>query len=465
MAKSTRREHLTRLGAAPSVFTAACKSLRSLQGSPLEAAPVRPEYPHFGKDGSLITKYDSNKSIFARTLFQLNFDDLAEDPRLAEELERAGINTITTGLYSNPVDSHSPDYESWYEGWSGYWRNVELNSNRLGMSLLLTGDDIMRESYQMANSLTGSWSARALRTALETARQSNRVLGVEMMDEVVGDSIPPDFLKLMSIINTARIRPLLTWPAVSGSSTAAVARWMGNPEMSDYSSVYWSLPNGTDRSLEAYRTTMAHTVRRWRPFLQQNRPMVLLVSVAGEFYTKRVPGGDYAPGQDHLQGKPNTPLAIAVQIMYAAIAGAAGVRLYLYDGPHLRKERADSPIGRSDLQTGSAPGSARWEALAGALNLIKALEPYLLQATIPAPDLGPEVIMSVRSGPDSVLVLALNFSSRSVTRSVDLSPYRRKNLKVYRLLDREARVTSDPNSWPQHIQFQPGETVAWLFFA
>jgi hypothetical protein len=463
MANSTRREHLTYLGAALTLSTAACNSVGTSQVSSLEAAPVRPECPHFGKDGSFLTTYDASKSIFVRTLFQLNFDDLAEDPRLAEELRKAGINTITTGLYSNPVDSHSPDYESWYEGWSGYWRNVELNSDSLGTSLLLTGDDIMRENYQMTNSLTGPWSARALRTALEAAKQSNRVIGVEMMDEVVGDIIPPDFMTLMKIVKTAKARPLLAWPVVSGSTTAAVAHWMGNPEMSDYSSVYWSLPNGTDRSLEAYRRTMAYTVRNWRPFLQLNRPMLLLVSVAGEFYTKRVPGSDYTPGQDHLQGRPNSPLAIAVQIMYAAIAGAAGVRLYLYDGPHLKKERAGNPVGTIDLQTGTAPGSARWVALAGALNLIKDLEPYLLQATIPAPDLGPEVITSVRSGPYSVLVLALNFSSRSVTRCVDLDSFRRKNLKVYRITDREARVTSEPDRWPQRIQFEAGETVAWLF--
>src|SRR5215472_16513349 len=452
MGDSTRREHLTRLGAAMSVFDAACNSIGTSSVSRLEAAPVRPEYPHFGKDGSVLTRYDPNKSIFVRTLFQLNFDDLAEDQSLGKELRKAGINTITTGLYSNPADSGVKDYDSWYQGWSGYWRNVERNSDRLGMSLLLTGDDIMRENYQMANSLTGPWSARALRTALETARQSNRVVGIEMMHEVVGDTIPAEFTKLMQIIKTAKTRPLLTWPVVSGSSTTAVAHWMGNAEMSDYSSIYWSLPNGTDRSLEAYRRTMAHTVRSWRPLLQPNRPMLLLVSVAGEFYTKRVHDINYTPGRDVLQGRPNSPLAIAVQIMYAAIAGAAGVRLYLYDGPHLKKERADSPVGTIDLQTGTAPGSTRWVALAGALNLINNLEPYLFQATIPAPQLGSEVITSVRSGPDSVLVLALNFSSRTVTRSVNLSHYRRTSLEVYRLLDGEARVISQADAWPQRVQ-------------
>lgn len=407
--------------------------------------------------------YDHKRSIFVRTLFQLNFDDIAADATLGKELKAAGINTVTTGLYSNPADSGSPDYATWYEGWSGYWRNLEVNADRLDMSLLLTGDDLMREKYQMANSLSGPWSTRAVHTALETARQSNRVIGVEMMDEVVGDTIPPEFTRLMSIVKAAKTRPYLTWPVVSGSSTTAVANWMGNPDMSDYSSIYWSLPNGTARNLEAYRRTMAHTVQMWRPFLQQNKPVLLLVSIAGEFYTKRIDGGAYNTDKDLLQGKPNSPVAIAAQIMYAAIAGAAGVRMYLYDGPHLKKERAESPAGTIDLQTGSAPGSARWVALSGALNLIKDLEPYLLQATVAAPDLGPEIVTTARSGPGSMLVMALNFSSQSITRLVDLSQLGSGGAKVYRLLDREAAVTTEDAGKPQSTHFKPGETVAWLF--
>ena len=59
----------------------------------VESAPIRPDYPHFARDGSLLTAYDPKRSIFVRTLFQLNFDDLAAEPDLAEELKAAGINT------------------------------------------------------------------------------------------------------------------------------------------------------------------------------------------------------------------------------------------------------------------------------------------------------------------------------------------------------------------------------------
>jgi hypothetical protein len=411
----------------------------------------------------LLTTYDPKRSIFVRTLFQLNFDDLAADPDLEHDLKDAGINTITTGLYSNPADSAISDYAKWYEGWSGYWRNVEAQAERLGMTLLLSGDDMMREKYQLANSITVPWSGVAIRTALETAKHSNRVIGVEMMDEAVGDIIPSDFMRLMQIVKTARDRPYLTWPVVSGSSTKAVARWMGDPNMSDYATIYWSLPNGTDRSLEAYRRTMAQTVKSWRPFIQQDRPFFLLVSVAGEFYTKRTSGANYTEGRDLLQGRPNPPLAVAVQIMYAAIAGAAGVRLYLYDGPHLKKERADSPLGTIDLQTGTAPGSSRWAAISGALNLIKGLEPFLLQPTIPAPDLGPDILTSARLGTGSVLIMALNFSSRTVTRRVDLSFYPASSARVYRLLDGPATVTTEGVNPALPTRFRPGETVMWLF--
>ncbi len=464
MSDLTRREHLALLSSVISLSAAACCCSSNLNASlEVESAPIRRDYPHFARDGSLLVAYDPKRSIFVRTLFQLNFDDLAANPDLEQDLRDAGINTITTGLYANPADGGISDYAKWYEGWSGYWRNVEGQAERLGMTLLLSGDDIMREQYQMANSITVPWSAVAIRTALETAKHSNRVIGVEMMDEAVGDIIPPDFMRLMQIVRTARDRPYLTWPVVSGSSTKTVARWMGDPKMSDYATIYWSLQDGTDRTLEAYRRAMAQTVKRWRPFIQQDRPFLLLVSVAGEFYTKRTSGANYTDGKDLLQGKPNSPRAVAVQIMYAVIAGAAGVRLYLYDGPHLKKERADSPIGTIDLQTGTAPRSSRWIAIAGAMNLIKSLEPFLLQATIPAPDLGPEILTSARVGPSSVLIMALNFSSRTITRNVDLSSYPTSNARVYRLLDGAAKVTTEGINLAQPTTFRPGETVTWLF--
>src|SRR5262249_27709440 len=127
------------------------------------------------------------------------------------------------------------------------------------------------------------------------------------------------------------------------------------------------------------------------------------------------------------------------------------------------KERADSPVDTIDLQTGTAPGSSRWTAISGALNLIKGLEPFLLQPTIPAPDLGPDILTSARLGPGSVLIMALNFSSRTVTRRVDLSFYPASSARVYRLLDGPATVTTEGVNPALPTRFRPGETVMWLF--
>jgi hypothetical protein len=118
---------------------------------------------------------------FVRTLFQLNFDDIAANQTLPSKLQAAAVNTITTGSYDNLADSDSPDYASWFNGWNSYWTGVEANAQKYGSSLLLTGDDIAREPYQLLNSIGNSWSGDAIRAALAKARDSKRVVGIEMV--------------------------------------------------------------------------------------------------------------------------------------------------------------------------------------------------------------------------------------------------------------------------------------------
>jgi hypothetical protein len=448
---------------------------------------------HFGKDGSLLTDYDPARSLFLRTLFQLNFDDIAATPALASQLHSAAVNTITTGLYDNPADAGSPDYATWYDGWNGYWSNVVSSAQTLGFSLLLTGDDLAREPYELLNSITNSWSADAIRTALASARDSGRVIGIEMVDEVNalwGDTPHPTdgrwqnlgvpdsaFGTLMQIMNGVPGRPMITWPVISGSDPNAVANWMGDPAWADYTSDYWALMDWpaypTGASLNDFQRPMDGAIYGRIPWIQSGRPTLTLGSISGPFYTKRVSGLQYVPGMDALQMPPVPMAAVAAQIMYAAEAGAAGVRMYAYDSQDLKYQRSSAPAGTIDLQTGSDPftvGTDRWAAMSAAFNLIAQLEPYLLRTQIHALNLGPRFVAAARQGPTSTLFMATNFSEAVSAVTLDLSPYFVQPMRratLYRLWGPNLLTTditaSAGNLSQAQVSFQPGETVVWVF--
>jgi len=448
---------------------------------------------HFGKDGSVLTDYDPSRSLFVRTLFELNFDDIAADPALASKLQVAAVNTITTGLYDNPADSGSPDYATWYDGWSGYWSNLESNAQKYGFSLLLTGDDIAREPYELLNSVTNSWSADAIRTSLAWARDSRRVIGIEMVDEVNaiwGDTPHPTdgrwqslgvpdsaFSTLMQIINGVPGRPRITWPVISGSDSNAVANWMGDPAYADYTSDYWALMDWpaypTGASLNDFQRPMDGAIYGRMPWVQSGQPTLALASISGPFYTKKTAGSQYVPGRDAQQMPPVPITAVAAQIIYAAEAGAAGVRLYAYDTQDLKHQRSSAPIGTIDLQTGSDPftvGTDRWAAMSAAFNLIAQVEPYLLRAQINALNLGPQFVTAARKGPASTLFMATNFSEAASTVTLDLSPYFTQptaHVTLYRLWGSNLTSTditvSAGTLRHAQVSFQPGETVVWVF--
>jgi hypothetical protein len=448
---------------------------------------------HFGKDGSLLTDYDPARSLFVRTLFQLNFDDIAATPALASQLHSAGVNTITTGLYDNPADAGSPDYGTWYEGWNGYWNNVVSNAQTLGFSLLLTGDDIAREPYQLLNSITNSWSTDAIRTALASARDSRRVISIEMVDEVNamwGDTPRPTdgrwqslgvpdsaFGTLMQIMNGVPGRPMITWPVVSGSDASAVANWMGDPAFADYTSDYWAIMDWpaypTGASLNDFQSAMDGALYGRMPWVQSGRPTLALGSISGPFYTKKVSGSQYAPGRDALQMPPVPMTAVAAQIMFAAEEGAAGVRMYAYDSQDQKHQRSSATVGTIDLQTGSDPltvGTDRWAAMSAAFNLIAQLEPYLLRTQINALNLGPQFAAAARQGSTGTLFMATNLSEAASVVTLDLSPYfvlPTKRVTLYRLWGSNLTttdVTASAGTLNQtQVSFQPGETVVWVF--
>lgn len=451
-------------------------------------------FPHFSGDGHILTEYDPARSLFVRSLFTLTPDELDHTPGLAAQAHAAAINTLTTGFYFNPAEGHQPDFDTWRKGWEPWWNKIAQRAKDYGFGLILTGDDIARTRREMINSITNPWSAEAIQLALTKARDSNRVVCIEMMDEASalwGDtptptdgrwlkkdsSVPDDaFIKLMKIINGVKDRPPITWSVVGLAGPDAARNWMGNPAFADYASQYWTYmdwrrayPWGA--SLPQDRAAVDRVVIGRFPALQRHAPELLLTSLTGPYYTAHGSGHEYTPGQDRLIAPATPPVSVAAQVMYAAAMGMAGVRAYAFDWSVWKKLRREAKPGQGDLQTGSDPfetGTDRWQAMASAFDLIQRLEPDLLQPQMSAVDLGRSIVTGARQGPRSRLLMAINFSEAAEPARVYLGPYRHTDgppIVRYRLVGATLSTATVRNRDYDAVTFAPGEAIVWQFLS
>ncbi len=453
--------------------------------------------PHFARNGEILMEYDPTHSLFVRTMFVLNPQELESTPGLADLAKRAGVNVLNAGFFAGPW-SQQPDFASWRVGADRGWSQLERTAKASGFSLLLTGDDICRLPYELDWSINSAYGPESLRHALSQARDSGIVIGIEMVDEVNflwgGDPKPTDgrwngiqafgrelalgddaFIRLMAIMNSVSNRPPITWPNAGGTTPESVRAWMGSPEFADYATHYWALILDLRGayflggfSLPQVRRNMGENVLYPRQaYVQRDKPQLALVGNGGAFYTKLGPGEEFVLGQDKPHGNGITrPKVVLDQIVYAAISGMAGVRIYSYDSKSWKDERAKAPVGRDDLQTGAdsfTVGTDRWDAMSKAYNFIGQLEPVLLQRRVHAIDLGGEVVTTAREGKNGTLVLALNLSEAPARVRADLTPYYRDGEITRLRLAAEGRTEERfPGRASDELTLASGETVAWI---
>ena len=449
-------------------------------------------FPHLAKGGAILNNYDPDSSLFLRTLFFLDpAQALARSPGLAAQVQQAGVNCLTTGLYYNP-DGQNLDFAHWKANFDSAWVQTAKAAQDNGFCLFFTGDDISRTAPEMNNSLTGPYSAQAIQYALTVVRDSGLAVAMDMTDEISflwGDTPTPTdnrwatrtppipnsaFTQLMKIMNAVPNRMPISWP-VAGAHGGAIARNWFAPAFSDYASHFWTLTDNRtvypwDSSLNQYRANMDQTIEDRLAVTDRTKPLILLTTVAGNGYMKNGPGTAFVPGQDTILADGPTPLNVTTQIMYAVAKGFSGVRAYAYDTPAWRDERAKSPNGTRGLQTGIDPfgaGQDRWQALSAAFNLIQRIEPDLLQAQVNAVDLGPDLLTGARSGTNSRVLIAVNFSEATHVETVDLQPYLNGGARIERYRVRGTDLITDTIPASSKIQesFEPGDTVIWIFRA
>jgi hypothetical protein len=451
-------------------------------------------FPHFGKDGSILDRYDSTRSVILRSVFGITPDEITNDPSLTGAVSSSRINALTSGIYMNPADGGAKDFNTWQTAWDEVWNLNATLARSLGVSIFLTGDDIAREPYELDNSVNNSWSAQAIEHSFSTAQASGLAIGVDMVDEVAllwGDTPTPSdgrwldlqppihddaFTRVMHIIQTSPARIPVSWPAGGIASDAAVANWDGNPAFADYTSHYWDVQDFRDeyyfggRSLKQIQKWMGdEALFRRLPYIQRNKPQIALISATGPFYTKLANGGAYTPGVDILQRSGAGPEQIMGEVMFGVVAGMCGFRVYNYDTLDWRNQRATAPIGTKDLQTGIGVNSQQWSALSLSFNFIRQLEPLILQPRISAVDMGADIATTARQGANGTLVIAVNMAEAPRPITANLSPYKSNEnitrLTRYRLTINGLATESLQVGLEDRLTIQPGETVAWVFGA
>jgi hypothetical protein len=450
---------------------------------------------HFSREGKVLARYEPGPSLFVRTLFGLDASQVRGHPALLDQVRAAGVNALSTGFYLNPIDHPTRESQAqWRARWLAFWEGIARTAQAGGLGLVLTGDDLARTRRELWHSVSGPWAAESIELAFTRARDCRRVLCVEMVDEVTygwGDTprpsdgrwqrgqppVPDDaFVTLMRTIDRVRGRPPLSWPVAGNATLEAARHWMGRGSFADYASHYWSdhaeptSPTGfdTESVLPRILRRLDGAVSRRMAVLPLERPALLLTSVSGPFYTKRVPGDRFSPGQDTLQAPGVPAVACAAEIMYAVATGMAGVRAYQFDATRTRQERAAAALGRRDLQTGAEPfdvGTDRWQAMAAAFGLVERLEPYILQTQVDAPHLGAALVTGARDGPAGRLLVAVSFSAEDETVTVDLGPYRTAGGRPtrHRLRGATVSVESLAAAALDTLTFRPGEAVCWVF--
>ncbi len=220
--------------------------------------PSTPGVPHFTTNGGTSTTYVAGQSTFIIAPFLLAPNYVSADPNLLAETRRAGINTLTTGIYLNPTDL-TTTFANWLPGY-----NATVNSNlqlasSMGFRVIGTGDNIARnpgvEAYRSLNWPQGK---QAIQYAIQNFAQSGTAVSVEMIDEAAfiwgPNPTPPGLIgaaNSMQSIACTGSTCTVTWPNLSDNSyhdtisNGLTFTITGNPLLNNPSGTTYTVQNAT----------------------------------------------------------------------------------------------------------------------------------------------------------------------------------------------------------------------------
>jgi len=547
----------------------------------------RHEIPHFLGDGRMGLDYEADSSRFLVAPIGLEPSMLRADRRLAEEVRRAGVNTLFRGIYQN-VNSLNESLDQWR---GGYDRAIQPDfdfARDNGYWILGAGDDICRRiGVEAYRTLNWRFGRDAVQHAVRKFVENKVAVGIEMVDEGsalwgahpapagrVGErnsfqsidcretvcrvdwptillrdfhDVPSEgspfaltgdprletpagtvyriqrltaagfeFTPARPVTGTfnaqtapnleylwfarpdacdgapcrppvpnqalARIREWikeavslpLSWPALGISLPHVQNNWMGTGSISDYASHFWD--TNQQRVTYTWGKGIRETVNSMltayfdrQPFMQLDRPQLMLISGAGAAYRKGSPAGSalFDPPSDELLYAGNRPEAVAAGMMAAAAVGNAGVRIYQFETPVAHGLRRNSGPGPA-FQTGIHPEVsevANWRAMAYAAAVLRGpAARFLLGRAISSPAYGRNIVTAAREAPEGRLLMIVNGWDGPRRLRVDFRGYHLGYGYVrYRVGAAGLATDAGPPADGETVDLEAGETALYLF--
>jgi len=275
---------------------------------------------------------------------------------------------------------------------------------------------------------------------------------------------------ILSAADQVPNRPPISWPVLGDSDNESVQRWMGDPTVSNFASLYLSeafQPYDYGSSLFNVMHDMKAAAFDRMPYIQRNQPKILLVAGGTANYFKQSAGDHFMIGSDKLGSyAPYRPETVTAGVILAAAAGMSGVRVYGYQAlTNTSQVIQNAPIGTDiTLQISPTVQPKKWAALSKAFNFVKDLEPYILQPNISSPNLGPLAFTGAKEGNGGRLLMTTSFSEVPQTLRIDFTPYTYEgSVTRYRISSTAYSSAVIPTTSGEAITLAPGETVAYLF--
>jgi len=274
---------------------------------------------------------------------------------------------------------------------------------------------------------------------------------------------------ILNVANEVPNRPALAWPVLGDSDNETVQRWMGDPTVSDFASLFpsqRSQPYDYGSSMYGLLHDMKAAAMGRLPYIQRSQPKLLLVSGGPAIYRKQTPGDSFKAGMDKLEYSPYRPETLTASILLAAEAGMSGVRVYGYQtATTAANVVAPAAIGTNiNVMISPSVQPKKWMAMSNAFNFIKDLEAYILQPNISSPQLGPLVFTGAKEGNNGRLLMISSFSEVPQTLNIDFTPYAYGGtITRYRVSPTSYANTIIPKTSGEAITLAPGETAAYLF--
>ena len=366
----------------------------------------------------------------------------------------------------------------------------EISSNQFhdsvnnGLTFILTGDPQLatplKQAYTVRNVTAIGFDFIAATPVSGTftgnvefqwfARQ-NTCSGVPCAPPVLNDA-------LSTISNWVRSAPLtfpISWPPAGVALTSAQANWMGKNSVSDYASHYWD--SNQQRKTYVFGEGIRETTNSMltafydrQPYMQLDKPQLMLQSMSGINYTKNSPAGTdgYNPPLDDLQHTGIIPKAVVSGMFSAAAVGNVGLRMYQFETYYDHDGATAQGPGGGGVQTGAGPfyGAVdNWQAMAYGANLLtKSLQPYLLSTPFNSPAYGRNIVTAVRQNNSGRMLMIVNAWDGARKIPIDFTPYKYGfGAVLYRVSDTGIRTKIESDSNGETITLESGETAAYIF--